>query len=85
MIAACLWIIPRVKNSGDTYLLTRSNNRDSVIAYVLLLVDGVVANNSLGHYAVIGLGLVAMISFVLLALRRSRNKLKLESPGKVPA
>jgi uncharacterized membrane protein len=85
MIAACLWIIPRVKNSGDTLLLSRRNNQDSVIAYVLLLVDGVVANSSLGHYAVIGLGLVTMISFVLSALRLSPNKPKLESPDKVPA
>ncbi len=85
MIAVCLWIIPRPENTAKSLLVIRNNNRDSVIAYVLLLIDGVVANSSLGHYAVILLGLIAMLAFVYLSLSSSPKKMKLENPGQVPA
>jgi len=84
MIAMCLWVIPPSKNASRSSLLVRNNNRDSVTAYTLLLIDGVVANYSLGHYAVIGLGLVAMIAFLVLACRTPPKSVKLESPGQVP-
>jgi uncharacterized membrane protein len=85
MIAVCLWVIPPSKNSARTSLTSKSNSRDSVIAYALLLVDGVVANYSLRNYAVIGLGLLAMIAFLILALRRSSASVRLEKPGQVPS
>jgi uncharacterized membrane protein len=85
MIALCLWIISPSRNESRSSLLVRNNNRDSVIAYVMLLFDGVIANYSLGHYAVIGLGLVAMLGFLLLALRRAAKSVKFESPGRVSA
>ncbi len=84
MIALCLWVIPPSRKGSRSSLLARNNNRDSVIAYVLLLVDGLVANYSLGHYAVIGLGLVAMLAFLILALRSAPKSVKFENPGQVP-
>jgi len=84
MIAVCLWVIPPLKTSKFS-LISRSNSRDSVIAYTLLLIDGVVANYSLGNYAVIGLGLLAMIAFLILALRHPSKSVRLEKPGQVPS
>jgi uncharacterized membrane protein len=84
MIALCLWVIPPSRNTSKSSLLVRNNNRDSTIAYILLLIDGVVANYSLGHYVVIGLGLVAMLTFLILAFRSSPKSVKFESPGQVP-
>jgi uncharacterized membrane protein len=78
MIAACLYIIPNrtAKNS----LIDRKNSFDSMIAYTLLMIDGVVANYSLGNFGVIGLGVVAMLLFLLLSVRRiSYNSSRLET------
>jgi len=54
----------------------RSNTYDSIAVYVMLLIDGVVANLELGHYLVVGIGSLAMLAFPISSLVYSR-KLKL--------
>ena len=51
----------------------RNNTYDSYIVYVMLLIDGVVANLQLEHYLVIGIGASAMIVFLALSVVRSVN------------
>ena len=80
MIFICLSLLSRKSGSK---LIKRSNARDSVIAYVLLMVDGVAANFSLHNYAVIGIGLVAMIAFILIAVYNPKRDIRLERPGQV--
>jgi uncharacterized membrane protein len=79
MILVCVSVIQRPRDNSRSVLIERSNNNDTVIAYVLLMVDGVVANFSLGNYAVIGLGLVAMVAFLALATRGHSKDRKFES------
>jgi uncharacterized membrane protein len=69
MILACLYVIRRQNGEEKYQLISRDNNIDSIIAYVLLMVDGVVANFSLSNFAVIGIGLFAMVAFVVVAKR----------------
>lgn len=83
MILACLTVILPAKGKPKHVLMEKNNNLDSVMAYALLMVDGVIANFSLKNYAVIGLGLVAMIGFLLIALKGTSQSIKLESPGQV--
>lgn len=59
--------------------IKRENTLDSRIAYILLFIDAAVANYGLGHYSVIVIGAVAMLSFVLtsyLIVRRGKLALK---------
>jgi len=51
------------------------NSLDSQIAYSLLVLDGVVANYSLGNFLAIGIGLVTMLSFLGLVHWRSTQSL----------
>jgi uncharacterized membrane protein len=77
MIYVCVSVLDLTAKSKSS-LITKKNNFDSVIAYILLLVDGVVANFTLKNYAVIGLGLFAMIAFLVLAEYRPPKLIKLE-------
>jgi uncharacterized membrane protein len=83
MIIVCLYVLVPVNKKDGYYLRLRNNSRDSIIAYVLLLVDGVVANFSLGNYTVIALGVVAMIGFLALSVRGSAKNVQLQSLGQV--
>ena len=80
MIFVCLSLLS--PKSGSK-LIKRSNARDSVIAYVLLMIDGVAANFTLHNFAVIGIGLFAMIAFITIASYYPKSGNKLESPGQV--
>jgi len=80
MVFVCLSLLSPKSGSN---LIKRSNAGDSVIAYVLLMIDGVVANFTLHNYAVIGIGLFAMIAFITIALYYLKSGVKLESPGQV--
>jgi uncharacterized membrane protein len=51
----------------------RNNTYDSYIVYVMLLIDGVVANWQLGHYLVIEVGASTMIAFLALSIIHSMN------------
>lgn len=82
MILICLYVIPAPSGKPAHHLLSRENNLDSIIAYVLLMIDGVIANYSLGNYGVIALGLVAMIGFLALsAMGSGISAKKLETVG----
>ncbi len=83
MIFVCLSAILSLDGGSLQGLLSRNNNRDSVIAYTLLMVDGIVANFSLRNFAVIGLGIFAMIAFLVLAEYRPPKSARLETPGQV--
>jgi uncharacterized membrane protein len=63
-------------------LVRRINARDSVIAYILLMVDGVVANFSLHNFAITGIGLFAMIAFIMIAIYYPKRDVRVESPGR---
>ena len=56
----------------------RKNAQDSRIAYFLLLLDGVVANYSLGNYLIIGIGLAAMLAFLAVSQLGLGKKLEAE-------
>lgn len=77
MVFICLSILSPKTNYSE--LIKKSNARDSVIAYVLLMIDGAVANFSLHNYAVIGIGLFAMIAFILVASYSPKKKAELRS------
>ena len=59
-------------------IIKRNNTYYSYIVYVMLLIDGVVANWQLGHYFVIGIGVSTMsfphFSFVQ-SMNSNRNKI----------
>jgi len=80
MIFVCLSLLSPKSGSG---LVKRNNARDSVIAYVLLMVDGVVANFSLHNLTVIGIGLFTMITFIVIAIYYPKRDVRLESTGQV--
>ncbi len=63
VISAYLLLVPR----GGS-VLRRRNTIDSVTVYSMLIIDGVIANWSLGHSFVIAIGSAAMIAFILLSL-----------------
>jgi uncharacterized membrane protein len=51
----------------------RNNTYDSYIVYVMLLIDGAVANWQLGHYLVTGFGVSAMLAFLAFSIIHSVN------------
>lgn len=78
MVIICIYAIP----SSGRSLVSRKNTLDSIIAYAMLMIDGIVANYTLGNLDVIALGTIAMLSFVALSVRRlSINQRKLETVG----
>ncbi|MHB8566893.1 MAG: carotenoid biosynthesis protein [Nitrososphaerales archaeon] len=58
--------------SRTSQVMKRRNTIDSYIVYVLLMIDGAVANLALGHTLVAIIGVSAMLLFI--ALNRSRQK-----------
>ena len=59
---------------GSTMIPRRKNTYDSYAAYVMLLIDGVIANWQLGHYLVIGIGSLAMVVFLVSSFVYSSMK-----------
>ena len=76
MVFVCVYIIPAPTGKPTHQLFSRKNNPDSIIAYVLLMLDGVIANYSLGNYSVIALGLFAMLAFLALSVIKSDSRSK---------
>src|SRR5579872_6887959 len=72
-ICSRLIVISRVGQS-----IYRKNAQDSRIAYFLLLLDGLVANYSLGNYLIIGIGLAAMLAFLAVSQLGLGKKLEAE-------
>ncbi|MGI0078143.1 MAG: carotenoid biosynthesis protein [Nitrososphaerales archaeon] len=64
-VVALLMILSFVFVTRKKKVILRRNVLDSRIAYILLLIDGTVANGDLGHYLVIGVGVVAMLAFLV--------------------
>ena len=60
-------------------MISRKNILDSKIAYALLMVDGVVANYSLGNLLAIGIGSLAMLTFLMVTYLYSRKSLTVDS------
>ena len=83
MVSVCLLVIPSSDSSIRFNLMKRRNNPDSMIAYILLLIDGTVANISLGNFAVIGLGLFSMILFLVMSARFPVGSTKVEQVGQM--
>jgi len=63
-----------IRHDEGNPLMGRRNTIDSVVAYLLLLVDGVMANYALGNIAVIVVGAISMFAFSAICLLRSRPK-----------
>ncbi|MFI5420247.1 MAG: carotenoid biosynthesis protein [Nitrososphaerales archaeon] len=80
MVYVCSKII-LTRSSGK--IIYRKNTIDSEIAYALLVLDGVVANYSLGNYLVIGIGLVAMLAFLVVSHAGVRNRVAVNPPVRV--
>jgi uncharacterized membrane protein len=54
-------------------VIKRRNTLDSRISYLLLMTDAAVANEVLGHYFVVVIGIVAMSLFVVLSYMLKQN------------
>jgi len=52
---------------GSNPMMKRGNTTDSVIIYVLLMIDGTVANIALGHALVVIIGVTAMLAFIVVS------------------
>jgi uncharacterized membrane protein len=71
MVACFLYLLPK----GDKIpVMKRRNTVDSYIVYVLLMVDGIIANSALGHSIVIVAGVSAMLGFMAISFFRARNR-----------
>ncbi len=57
----------------------KQNVLDSQIAYFLLIVDGTIANWTLGNYSVIVVGVTVMLMFLAISYYAGNRKLKVES------
>ncbi|MHB1907420.1 MAG: carotenoid biosynthesis protein [Nitrososphaerales archaeon] len=55
--------------------IRKRNTQDSIIVYILLMIDAAVANGTLSHYLVIAIGVFAMSSFVVVTFYLNKNKL----------
>lgn len=78
MLSAYFAVVSRRSAKRQT-LLIRHNTFDSQVAYILLIIDGTVANWSLGHFFVIAIGVPAMLAFLFVsyyAKRASKNDAK---------
>ncbi len=62
------------RDRGSVNLIPRPNTADSRIAYVLLMIDGSVANATLGHALVVMIGITAMCSFFLVTIQLGRTR-----------
>ena len=80
MVYLCSQVILRGTSGKITY---RKNTLDSEIAYALLVLDGVVANYSLHNYLVIGIGLVAMVAFLIVSHAAAKKPVMVDSPVRV--
>lgn len=81
-VVAFLMIVAFVFVTRKRKVIRRSNTLDSRIVYILLLIDGAVANGSLSHYTVISIGVVAMLAFVAasyLVSRKDKERIARES------
>jgi uncharacterized membrane protein len=61
-------------SKGRAKLLTKENTWDSRIAYLLLMIDGAVANKTLGQNLAVIIGVIAMSTFLLITFRSPGEK-----------
>ena len=66
-------------SKGKESITKRQNTRDSQIVYCLLIVDGSVANYTLGNYFIIAFGLIAMLAFLAISYYIGKKKPVVES------
>jgi uncharacterized membrane protein len=73
VLAFFLFRVFRTKGSA---IVKRPNTSDSRVVYLFLMVDGTVANASLGHWFAVLLGILAMGSFLTIPPLVERRKIK---------
>ena len=66
-------------SKSNRRITQRSNTLDSQIVYCLLIVDGTIANWSLGNYFVIVFGLAAMLAFLAISYYAGKKKSAVEN------
>jgi uncharacterized membrane protein len=69
MIALFLYTMPK-----ERPILKRKNRSDSMIIYVLLMIDGALANIALGNPLVVLIGVSAMLIFLVVSIERARRE-----------
>ena len=69
MITLFLYTMPK-----DRPILRRKNRMDSMIIYTLLMLDGALANISLGNSQVVLIGVSAMLIFLAVSIERARKE-----------
>ncbi|MCL5066859.1 MAG: carotenoid biosynthesis protein [Thaumarchaeota archaeon] len=62
MLSVFLLVVPQGKE-----LISRKNTFDSRLVYILLMIDGIVANSTLGNWVVIVIGVASMTSFLAIS------------------
>ena len=68
MISVFLLLVPK---GGE--LILRPNTFDSRLVYLLLMIDGIVANSTLGNWLVIIIGVFSMALFLAISLYNERK------------
>lgn len=68
-----------VVSKSSRSITKRNNTLDSQIVYCLLIVDGTIANWSLGNYFVIAFGLAAMLAFLAISYYLGKRKPAVEN------
>ena len=64
----------KYRGKGPINVLTRTNTWDSRIAYILLMIDGAVANERLGQSIAVVIGVIAMSAFLLITFNATKGK-----------
>jgi uncharacterized membrane protein len=70
----------KYRGKGPIKVLARTNTWDSRIAYILLMIDGAVANEKLGQSIAVLIGIIAMSAFLLITFKPTKREQ--ESPMK---
>jgi uncharacterized membrane protein len=69
-------LVLKIASKEPTKLLRRTNTWDSMIAYVLLMIDGAVANETLGQNIAVVIGVITMSAFLLITFRFGQGQNK---------
>ncbi|MGH2638072.1 MAG: carotenoid biosynthesis protein, partial [Rhabdochlamydiaceae bacterium] len=77
-----IYLVVSSKNKYEIKL--RHNTSDSQLAYFFLIVDGTIANWTLGNVSIIAIGLSAMFAFLAISFFYSKkNRPKIKSSAQV--
>ncbi len=66
-------LVLKYASKGPIKLLRKENTWDSRIAYILLMIDAAVANEKLGQYYAVGIGVTAMCVFCIVTAEVTKN------------